>query len=97
MTPVTMFQQVSVGLELGQVGRALEVYRVEAGDYPSEAAFQSFMSNAFESRMKKVTLDQWNVPYRYLSPPPNREYEVRSAGPDKRFDSRDDLVIRGKA
>jgi general secretion pathway protein G len=78
-------------IEIGQIGQALDLYKLEVGRYPTtqeglQALIQapSGAPNWNGPYWKKSTLpkDPWGNEYKYTSPVQNAPYEIMSYGGD---------------
>ena len=81
------------------VSHALERYRLDSGRYPSTAegldALTSRPARAgahWRPLLSNLPQDGWGHPFRYSCPTTQASYEVRSAGADGQFDTRDDMT-----
>jgi hypothetical protein len=83
---------------------ALDAYHVDVGAYPVH--LQQLIASGRTARWKgpyitctEVPRDNWGTPYRYMRNPDR--IELRSAGPDRQFDTEDDVwalwKMRGEA
>ena len=89
LSPFRVAGGMATSVELVQIEKALEGYRNLNREYPAD--FERFLEDSFASRLKRVTVDSWGTPYRF-----EREeggYVIRSAGPDRAFDTRDDYSL----
>jgi hypothetical protein len=73
------------------VGTNPEIARVLAGDNPKQIVFLKEDGNRLNARGELV--DPWGTPY-FFHQLSGTEMEIRSAGPDKKMWTADDLVIR---
>jgi general secretion pathway protein G len=78
-------------IEIGQIGQALDLFKLEVGRYPSSQeglqaliAAPTGVSNWNGPYWKKSTLprDPWNNEYRYVSPGQHGAYDIVSYGAD---------------
>ena len=84
--------------------KSLEAYAIHVGQFPSAKQGLDFLvtmpaaeptPRRWTQVMKKLPVDPWGTPYRYLPlGPKEREWrwELRCAGPDRVFGNRDDLT-----
>ena len=77
-----------------ELRQALDLFRLDNGRYPSEEEGLAALLNSGQGRppyVKALPSDPWGQPYRY------RMVESRpiidSAGPDRRFDTTDDVPL----
>ena len=88
--------------EIRTISTALEMYQMHNSRYPtSDMGLKALVEKPGESakrwqkggylKGKKIPLDPWDNPYRYLHPGNNGEFDVYSLGPDGR-ESDDDIV-----
>ena len=83
-----------VRAELELIASALESYRREHGGYvesKSEAALIDFLSPRYMPRVIRV--DPWHQPYEYEGT--RNSYVLRSAGPDRKSTTGDDITVTG--
>jgi len=78
-------------IEIGQIGQALDLYKLETGRYPSSSeglqaliAQPAGATNWNGPYWKKSTVpkDPWGNEYKYASPAQNAPYEISSLGAD---------------
>ncbi|MEO8485272.1 MAG: type II secretion system major pseudopilin GspG [Betaproteobacteria bacterium] len=78
-------------IEIGQIGQALDLYKLETGRYPSSSdGLQALVSSPAGAAnwngpyWKKSTLpkDPWGNEYRYTSPGQKGAYDILSLGAD---------------
>lgn len=74
------------------VGTNLEITRALAGDNPRQVNFLDEESGVRANAAGEL-VDPWGVPF-FLHQLAAREMEIRSAGPDRRMWTEDDLVVR---
>ena len=76
---------------------AINLFNLDCDSYPTtEMGLMALIVNPGVSNwggpyMERIPDDLWGVPYRY-SLRTNGRYKIRSAGPDKRFGTPDDLT-----
>ena len=81
--------EASTDLTLTQVASVVSSYQEETGELPrDEAEFAKILSASGLERM-----DAWDHPLRYRRLAEG-EFELRSAGPDGKFDTNDDSPLR---
>lgn len=86
-------RQARSDLEL--IARALEKFRQERGFYvvsDSEAVAIDHLSPRYLARV--IRLDPWHQPYRYVGE--RDSFVLRSAGPDAKDNTPDDIELKGK-
>jgi general secretion pathway protein G len=78
-------------VEIGQIGQALDLYKLEVGRYPtSQEGLQALVTaptgvanwNGPYWKKAAVPKDPWNNEYRYVSPAQAAPYEIVSLGAD---------------
>jgi len=77
-------------------GMALCLYKLDVGNYPIglEALIQGAGIKGWSGpylQMDRIAPDRWGVALRYSRSA--QGYELRSAGPDKAFNTADDVVV----
>jgi general secretion pathway protein G len=81
----------SARLQIEEFGAALDLYKLETGRYPTtQEGLQALVQpppgvtgwNGPYLKKKAVPKDPWGNDYRYASPSPHGEYEIRSLGAD---------------
>ena len=78
--------------ELDLIATALESYRKEHGGYvdaKSEAALIDNLNPHYLARV--IRIDPWHQPYAYEGT--SSSYVLRSAGPDKKVNTADDVIV----
>jgi hypothetical protein len=78
--------------ELESIATALESFRRERGSYPeskSEAALIDNLNPHYLARV--IRIDPWHQPYEYEGT--SASYVLRSAGPDEKSNTPDDVII----
>ena len=80
--------------QMASFGGAIELYVFVAKALPPDLeALTTPDPRAGEPYIAKIPRDPWGTAYRYrVGDLAKREYEIRSAGPDERFGTDDDLV-----
>jgi hypothetical protein len=81
--------------ELALIAKALEQFRKERGSYvvsDSQAAAIDHLNPRYLARVIRV--DPWHQPYKYLGD--RDHFTLRSAGPDGKADTPDDIELAGK-
>lgn len=81
-------------VHIGQIGQALEMFKLEVGRYPTTAEGLNALLTApggvtgwngpYLKDAKGVPKDPWNNDYRYTAPTANGGYELVSLGADGR-------------
>ena len=83
---------------MATVATAIDMYQVDRDVYPSDLKALSHDPSGWrEGRMylrDQNLADQWGTEFRYTNR--TNSYELRSAGPDRRFDTPDDIVLVNK-
>jgi len=90
--PVAKAARVTrTAFELQQIAVAIEEEELLTGSYPDD--FTRFMRERFyRKRGNNITADPWGNAYRFANE--EKDYVVRSAGPDGVFGTADDIYIR---
>lgn len=73
------------------LGTAVEVFRSAEGQLPETLQEICTNSRACEHLVPEGMVDEWRMPVRYSRN--SSDYVLQSAGPDRRFDTADDLVV----
>ena len=89
LSPFRVAGGMATSVELVQIQKALERYQSLNREYPAD--FERFLEDSFASRLKSVTVDSWGTPYRFEQG--EQGYIIRSAGPDRAFDTQDDYSL----
>ena len=78
-------------IEIGQIGQALDLFKLEVGRYPtSQEGLQALISapagltnwNGPYWKKSTVPKDPWGNEYKYVSPAQSAPYEISSLGAD---------------
>ncbi len=89
-------------VQLKEIKRALEMYKLDNGNYPS--TFQGLKAlvkkpdtppepKKWRQYLEHIPKDPWGNEYVYISPAKNHPFELRSAGPDGDLGSEDDISV----
>lgn len=70
------------------VKSALAMYRTEYAEYPPTGSLELLRA---ENMITKEMVDSWGVLFDYYSPTQNSAFAIISAGPDKQFETDDDI------
>ena len=90
-------------IEMGQIGQALDLYKLEVGRYPtSQEGLQALISapagvtnwNGPYWKRSTVPKDPWGNDYKYAAPGQRGPYDILSWGADGKEGGEDCLVIR---
>ena len=87
---------VATRASLGNFATALQMYRVDSGRYPTnEQGLDALVKDSGSGGWRGPYLDtlkpdSWGTDYRYSLK--DHIFEVRSAGPDREFNTDDDLI-----
>jgi hypothetical protein len=92
--PLQMAQGVVSVVELHNLQQLVLMQRHLDDQFPDEATFKRIVGTNLDSMTKNPAIDMWGSPYRYRLI--ENGFELRSAGPDCRCDTSDDLVLRWK-
>ncbi len=89
-----------VGTDLKSIETALNLYKLDNFNYPStDQGLEALVSKPSgepaaegwtKPYLKKLPIDPWNKPYKYLSPGTHGDFDIYSTGPDGR-QSDDDI------
>lgn len=89
-------QYVTNGMDMRNVGMMLDAEYLRTGRYPAEKQFPAWMRATFkESKNRDIAVDSWGTPFRYTTAPRGKGFHLVSAGPDREYDTEDDLVYTG--
>ena len=89
-------QMVCTAGDLHSMSVMLDATYVMDRRLPKQKDFAAWMAESFkENNVKSLLVDQWGTPYVYLVSRNQRQYQIRSAGPDLELNTDDDLVKSG--
>jgi general secretion pathway protein G len=89
-------QQVSTAGDLHSMSVMLDAKYVMDRDLPSKKEFAVWMEDTFkENNVKSLSEDHWGNEYLYTVDDRQRNYQLRSAGPDGILNNDDDMVKTG--
>jgi hypothetical protein len=74
--------------KLGYIASALEVYRINHGEYPKT------LKDMKRRQLKVKPIDAWGNRFFYKVSSDRRSYKLKSAGPDEVFGTKDDIEAR---
>lgn len=78
-----------------EIGKSIELYKLQAGSYPSTAQGLSVLASPPKGRplMERVPKDPWGEEYIYVIPGQKNpsKFDVRSKGPDRQEGTDDDI------
>src|SRR3979409_656268 len=78
--------------ELESIATALESFRRERGSYPESKSAAALIDNLNPHYLARVIrVDPWHQPYEYEGT--SASYVLRSAGPDEKANTPDDVII----
>jgi general secretion pathway protein G len=88
----------AVRAQIGAISKALDVYRLDTGHYPSQEAGLNALNTAPANEpkwqgpylQKAVPLDSWGQPYIYRIPGEKNDYDLFSYGKDGKPGGTDD-------
>jgi len=89
-------------VQLKEIKRALEMYKLDNGNYPSTAQGLKALvkkpdtppePKKWRQYLEHIPKDPWGNEYVYISPAKNHPFELRSAGPDGDLGSEDDISV----
>ncbi|MCX7760989.1 MAG: type II secretion system major pseudopilin GspG [Hydrogenothermaceae bacterium] len=89
-------------VQLKALKDALEQYKLDNGNYPTtqqglkalvEKPTTPPIPNRWRQYLDKLPKDGWDEDFIYISPAPNRPYDIRSKGPDKTEGTEDDISV----
>lgn len=92
LSPITLTQGVASSVELQNLQKTIVMVKNQNGAYPEESEFESIVLDKFSSVIKDPRLDYWGRPYRYRRRPGG--FEIRTGGPDRKFETNDDLTMK---
>lgn len=75
--------------EIKSILTAIYTYRLETGNLPE--SLQDLVDGGYIKQ--ENILDPWNNPYKYSYDETRRVVEIRSAGSDKKYYTKDDVVV----
>jgi general secretion pathway protein G len=91
-------RKIALG-DMAGIKVALKLYRLHCGTYPTTKLGLAALrgnpgsTNWQEPYLERAAMDPWGGSYRYTHPSTNRiGFDLRSAGPDKKFGTRDDIT-----
>ena len=92
LTAIEESRREQTTAELDQIGNGINKYRQAEGGIPRVGSFRELIDTLSPEFLPVVVrLDAWWTPYRY-EVTAESEFELRSAGPDGKFGTEDDLV-----
>ena len=89
-------------LQMRAIKSALEQFKIDNGFYPTtQQGLKALVQkptippvpNNWHQYLEKVPKDAWGRDFIYISPAPNRPYDLKSAGPDGVEGTEDDIDI----
>lgn len=89
--PMLVTQGVSVAVELRGIENMLVMYKMANEHLLPEDQFDQYVRDKFKSRLKDPLEDPWGKKYRYAHIPGG--FALGSSGPDKKFQTEDDVII----
>jgi hypothetical protein len=92
--PIQLARGVATTVELHNLQKMAIHQRQMNGDYPAEDAFGELVAREFRSMGKNPGLDSWGKSYAYRRIAGG--FELRSAGPDRHYNTKDDLKLTWK-
>lgn len=87
-------------VNIGQLKQALEMYKIDNNRYPTtEQGLKALVTkpttdptpNKWKQYLSEIPRDAWGNDFTYISPDTKAPYLVRSAGPDGKLDTEDDI------
>ena len=94
MSPVLMTQGLSANVELRNLQYSLQLYKTANERYLPASEFEAWVGREFRGNLKDPALDAWGQKYRYWVF--GGGFGLRSAGPDRRLKTPDDIVLLWK-
>ena len=93
---VAFARQVATAADIRSIGNMLDYEYLKRKRYPKTGAFDAWMRRAFkEGTVKENTIDHWGTPLAYRAARRQKGYVLVSAGPDRIFETGDDLKQTG--
>lgn len=92
LAPITLTQGVASSIELQNLQKTVVMVKNQKGAYPEESEFEGIVLEKFSSIVKDPRLDFWGRPYRYTRR--RGGFEIRTSGPDRKFETKDDLTLK---
>ena len=89
--PLNLAHGVVTAIELQNLNKLILMERSLNGRYPNAGEFTSRIAARLRSPLKDPLQDSWGRRYAYRNK--TRGFELRSAGPDGRFHTPDDLTL----
>ena len=68
--------------DVATLSQALEIYRLDAGRYPTSAEGLAVLASGGAATVKRLPNDPWGRPYQYRSPGEHGDYDLWSLGAD---------------
>ena len=88
--------QLATAADLRSIGLMLDAQYLRRGRYPRTRNFEVWMARNFkENAVKETTVDHWGTALDYRAAQDQKAYVLVSAGPDRLFNTRDDLKLTG--
>ena len=89
--PISLTKGIGATVELHQLQKFVLQRKILDGGFPNEAEFIRLVESSLRSKLKNPRLDFWQTPYGYQRTA--QGFMLASAGPDRAFSTRDDLVL----
>ena len=87
---------LATAADLRSIGTMLDAERLRRGRYPGTDRFGEWMARNFkENNLKSLTADHWGTALAYRAVDGGKGFVLVSAGPDRIFETRDDLELTG--
>ncbi len=89
-------------IQLKEIKRALEMYRLDNGSYPTtEQGLEALVKKPeippipkhWKQYLDRVPKDPWGNDYIYIYPSDKHPFELKSKGPDGELDTEDDISV----
>jgi hypothetical protein len=88
--------RLATAADLRSIGTMLDAEYLRRGRYPGTDRFEEWMTHNFkENPVKALTADHWGTALAYRALDGRKGFVLVSAGPDRIFDTIDDLKLSG--
>ena len=88
--------RLATAADLRSIGIMLDAEYLRRGRYPGTDRFAEWMARNFkENDVKSITADHWGTTLAYRAMDGRKSFLLVSAGPDRIFDTCDDLKLTG--
>jgi hypothetical protein len=95
-SPADMVDAVSTGMEIKRLEAMINGFKKGAGRWPTEEEFsqlvtENFSADRSDDLRNDGLVDMWGEPYNYIRH--NSGYMVISMGPDRKAQTKDDVIL----